>query len=214
MVKAVLIDFDGTLVTKDILDVVCGIVGKEEESEQLNKDFFEGKLKGVNALIRRINFLKGVSLVEIEKKLDQNAYLAPGAKELMDFLNREGIISILNSGNIVPVLDYYQKLLGITHVVGTHPKMHGGVIEGISEEDFSDSNFKVTGAKEILDEADILPDEALAIGDSPADKGIFEFAGKSIAFNPKSGIEEYADYVIKDSLANAIPIILSLNQKS
>jgi len=123
MVKAVLIDFDGTLVTKDILDVVCGIVGKEEESEQLNKDFFEGKLKGVNALIRRINFLKGVSLVEIEKKLDQNAYLAPGAKELMDFLNREGIISILNSGNIVPVLDYYQKLLGITHVVGTYPEI-------------------------------------------------------------------------------------------
>ncbi|MBI2889063.1 MAG: HAD-IB family phosphatase [Candidatus Liptonbacteria bacterium] len=214
MVKAVLIDFDGTLVTKDMLSVVCGIVGREEESDRLNKDFFAGKLKGLSALIQRINFLKGVSLRQIQEKLDQDAYLAPGAKEFVDFLNHEGIISVLNSGNILPVLTYYQKMLGITHIVGTHPKMDGDVIVGISEEDFSEANFKVAGVKKILEVLRITGEEALAIGDSPADKAMFEFAGTSIAFNPKSGIEEYADYVIADSLANAIPIIRSLNRKS
>lgn len=42
MIKAVLIDFDGTIVSKDILDVVCEIVGKEEESNKLNKEFHAG----------------------------------------------------------------------------------------------------------------------------------------------------------------------------
>lgn len=210
MIKAVLIDFDGTLVTEDILDVVCGIVGKEEESDRLNKDFFAGKLKGLTALIQRINLLKGVSLGEIEKKLYQDAYLSPGAMDLMEFLNEEGIISIVNSGNIFPILRYYQELLGITHLVGTHPKMEGDIIAGISEEDFPEANFKVAGVRKILEAARITPEETLAIGDSPADKAIFEFAGESIAYNPKSGIEEFADYVIKDSLADAIPIIQSL----
>jgi HAD superfamily phosphoserine phosphatase-like hydrolase len=210
MVKAVLIDFDGTLVTKDILDVACGIVGKEEESKQINQEFFEGKRKGLSALVERINFLKGVSLQQIEEKLAQHAYLAPGARELMDFLNREGIISIVNSGNILPILRAYQKMLGVTHVVGTSPKMNGEIIAGISEKDFLGANFKVEGVKRILDAAGISADGALAIGDSPADRAMFEFAGKSIAFNPKNGIEAYADYVINDSLANAIPIIQCL----
>ena len=36
-VKAVLIDFDGTITTKDILDVVLSLAGKAEESAKLKK---------------------------------------------------------------------------------------------------------------------------------------------------------------------------------
>lgn len=211
MIKAVLLDFDGTLVTKDILDVACGIVGKEEESDKINKDFHAGKLTGLTPLITRINFLQGVTLSQIQKKLDENAYLLTGAKELLDFLNQHNIISILNSGNITPVLSYYQKLLGISYTVGTHPKMNGDTITGISEEDSPGRDFKVIGVKKILKKLSIQPEDVLAIGDSPADKTMFEFAGKSIAINPKEGIEKFASYVIENDLSKVIPIIEKLN---
>lgn len=210
MVKAVLLDFDGTLVNKDILDVVCGIVGKEEESYKINKDFHKGKIIGLTPLITRINFLSGVTVPQIEKKLNENAYLMPGAKELFEYLKQNSVISIIHSGNIVPVLSYYKKLLEADYIVGTKPKMNGDEILGISEEDFPGRNFKVIGVKTILENLSILPEETLAIGDSPADKTMFEFAGKSIAMNPKNGVEEFADYVVKDSLANAVQIIQSL----
>jgi len=212
MIKAVLLDFDGTVVTKDILDVVCGIVGKEEESDKINRDFYAGKLTGLAPLITRINFLKGVSLSQIQKKLDENAYLLTGAKELLDFLNQNKIISILNSGNITPVLSYYQKLLGINYIVGTHPKMDGDTIISISEENFPGRDFKVIGVKEILEKLSIQPEEALSIGDSPADKTMFEFAGKSIAINPKEGIEKFATYTIESDLSRVIPILKELNK--
>lgn len=210
MVKAVLLDFDGTLVNKDILDVVCGIVGKEKESDKINKDFHSGKLTGLTPLLTRINFLKGVTVTQIEEKLKENAYLMPGSDELFDCLKQNSIISIIHSGNIVPILSYYQKLLGADYIVGTKPQMNGDEILGISEDDFPGKDFKVIGVKEILEKLSILPEGTLAIGDSPADKTMFEFAGKSIAINPKNGIEEFADYTIKDSLVNAIPIIKSL----
>jgi phosphoserine phosphatase len=198
MVKAVLLDFDGTLVYKDILDVVCGIVGKEEESARINHEFHAGKRTGLAPLIERINFLQGVSLSQIREKLDEGSYLIPGAKELLEFLNARGIVSILNSGNILPVLEYYKKLLGITYLVGTKPKMEGEIIRGIAEGDFLGRDFKLLGVKQILGDLHIGSEAVVAIGDSPADKSIFDFAGKAIAINPKEGIEVFADFVVKD----------------
>ena len=61
MIKAVLLDFDGTLVTKDILDVACKIVGKDTESKKLNEEFNSGKTSGLDALIKRINLLRRYS---------------------------------------------------------------------------------------------------------------------------------------------------------
>lgn len=207
MIKAVLLDFDGTLVRRDILDVVCGIVGKESESERINREFHAGARQGLDALVERINFLKGVSQDQIDATLRDEAYLMPGAQELMDYLNSRGIVTILNSGNIMPVLSTYQRMLGITYIVGSEPIMSGGVIQGISESQFSGHNFKLVGTERILSDIGILSSETVAIGDSPADLPVFEFSGTSIAINPKGAIEEYADYVINGDLRDAIEII-------
>ena len=80
MTKLFLSDFDGTLVNKDILDVLCGINGKEEESKFLNEEFIAGKREGLPTLKQRIDFLKGVTSLQIKEKLDKNNYLVPGAK--------------------------------------------------------------------------------------------------------------------------------------
>ena len=43
----ILFDFDGTIVTEDILDVVCDIVGKKEESIINNEKTHTGELTGL-----------------------------------------------------------------------------------------------------------------------------------------------------------------------
>ncbi len=209
-VKIVLIDFDGTLVKRDVLDILCGVVGKKKESELLNREFHDGLRDGRSSLIKRINFLKGVTLGEIKTVLDREMYLTNGAKQLLRFLNMQGIVSILHSGNIIQVLQYYQKALPIRYVVGTQPQMDGDRIVGIGELDIP-RNFKLQEIQKILEILSIKPQESLAIGDSPADKKVFEYAGASIAINAKSEIEAYATYAIKDDLRNAIPIIKNLS---
>jgi phosphoserine phosphatase len=213
VIKAVLIDFDGTLVYKDILSVLCGIVGKEIESESLNKEFHMGIHPGVDSLIERINFLQGVSIAQIKQKLNENLFLMKGAQELIDYLNQNRIATILHSGNIVPVLEYYQRLIGITYVVGTCPVLKGETIVGITEKDLPGPDFKLLGVQEILHKIGIKSKETLAIGDSPADKLIFPFAGKSIAINPKEEIDKFANYTILNDLSLAMQIIKDLNQK-
>ena len=70
--KIFLSDFDGTIVSKDILDVLCGINGKEEISKQLNEEFISGKREGLPTLKQRIDFLQGISYSQIYKKLEEN----------------------------------------------------------------------------------------------------------------------------------------------
>ena len=208
--KLFLSDFDGTLVKKDILDVVCGIVGKEEESHNLNMDFIQGKRDGLPTLKKRIDFLKDVSLNQIFDTLRKNPYLIKGAKELFDYLRGNGYISVLHSGNLVPILEFYKEYLGIDYVIGTSPRIKDGIIQGIELEDFNGREFKVTGCQAIIDDLGFKKEDIIAIGDSPSDLGVFGLAEKTIAINPKGGIEKDATFVIEEDLTQAIDVLKTL----
>ena len=198
MIKLVLTDFDGTLVNKDILDIVCGINGKEEESIKLNEDFINGKTDGLISLKKRIDFLKGISLEQIKAELDKNNYLTDGTEELFNYLKNNSIVSVLHSGNIVPILNYYKNLLNITKIIGSTPKIKDNIIDGIDIEAWGDKNFKYNGCKKIIEQFRFTKEEILAVGDSIADAKVFELAGIKVAINPKGNIEEKADYVVNN----------------
>jgi HAD superfamily phosphoserine phosphatase-like hydrolase len=210
MIKAVLLDLDGTLVNADMSVIVAEIAGKQDEVHQNNLNFHKGVTKGLAGLIASINIFKGITLAQIDEKLSQQDYLMPGARELLEFFRNNGIISILASGSILPVVEHYQKVLNIDYVIGSRPRIRDGVIEGISEDDYPDPDFKLFETKKILEALNIDPSEIVAIGDLPGDKSRFAFAATSIAINPKGGIEDIVDHVIRDDLRKAVPIINDL----
>jgi HAD superfamily phosphoserine phosphatase-like hydrolase len=210
MIKAALLDLDGTLVDADMSVVIAEIVGKRDEVKRNNLNFHKGATKGLTGLIASINLFKGIKLDQISEKLSHQDYLMPGAQELLNFFHSNNIISILASGSILPVLEYYQRILGLDYVIGSRPRIRDGVIEGVSEEDYAHPDFKLYETRKVLETLNIDQAETVAIGDSPGDKSRFEFAATSIAINPKGGIEGLADYIITNDLSEAIPIIESL----
>lgn len=208
--KLFLSDFDGTLVHRDILDVICGIVGKEEESKLLNEEFIAGKREGLPTLKCRIDFLSGITFKQIEKKLDFEPYLIDGAKELFNYLKSNNFITVLHSGNILPVLEYYQKILGIDYIVGTKPRMSNSAIIGIELNDFRGGNFKVDGCQDVIEKYKVSKKDIYAIGDSPSDLGVFGLAGKKIVINPKGGIESGADFIVNNNLKEVIEYLQNI----
>jgi len=205
--KILLSDFDGTLVNRDILDVLCGINGKEAESIFLNEEFIAGRREGLPILKQRIDFLIGVGKEQIKAKLDQNDFLVKGAVDLFKFLKSNHVITVLHSGNIMPVLEYYQRKLGIDYLVGNMPRCKGDVIQGIELEDFASRDFKFTGCQNIINKLGVIKDDIVAIGDSPADLQVFGLAGTKVVINAKGGIEKEADLILKDDLSDLIPIL-------
>ncbi len=209
-IKVAILDFDGTLVTKDILDLLCKSNGKEKESEEVNAAFQQGELPGLAALTRRINFLKGMTRAQIFEVLRPESYLLPGCIELMAFFKQNNIVTILASGNIIPVLEYYQQLLSFDYIVGSSPQMDGDTIVGIDESAFSGKNFKLDGIHEILNNLNMTTEYIVAMGDSPSDKGMFELSRYAIAVNPKGDIADSADAVVHTDLREAVKILEQL----
>jgi len=77
-------------------------------------------------------------------------------------------------------------------------------------EDFNGREFKVTGCQAIIDELGFKKENIIAIGDSPSDLGVFGLAEKTIAINPKGGIEKNATFVIEEDLTQAIDVLKTL----
>ena len=205
--KVALIDFDGTIVTRSMLDWLCSLVGKEELSKKIGTKTLKGELIGLEPLVERINLLKGLSIKEIEQQLNKNNFLRKGAQELFDFFKINKIITILHSGNILPILRYYQKILQIDYLVGSDCGVSDGIISGISKDNYSCDEFKINDVKLLLDQLGIQSAEVVALGDSPSDKAIFEYASYSIAVNPKFGIEKFANVSVEDNLIEVRDLI-------
>jgi len=196
--KLFLSDFDGTLVGKGVLDAVAMINGIENASEKLRQQSILDGWKSVKPLMGLINSFKGITRTQIKSKFDENNFLVKGAKELFAFLKSNGFITVLHTGNILPVAEYYQDLLGIDYLVCPRPQMDGDSIVGLAEGDL-ETSFKATGCKKIIDELKIAKENIWAMGDSIVDLPVFELAGHSIAINAKEGIEKHATYEIKSN---------------
>ena len=194
--KIFLFDFDGTLVTEDMLDCVCDIVGKKQESIDINKKVINGEVTGLEPLCSRINFLKGVSYNQIKEKINSNNYLQNGAIQLFEELYKRGFITLLSSGNILPILKYYKELLNINYIFGSQPKMKNDIIQGITINDFEGDDFKYNSCLEIINKYNAKKENIFAVGDSYVDIGMLSLAGHSFAINPKGGIEKEVDYTI------------------
>ncbi len=206
-VKAALVDFDYTITTKDTLDILAKRFNKEAETAKLDRLFWEGKLPGLQGLVRRINLLKGLTRQEINETLNNEDYLRDGAFQLFEYFKKNKITTIIASGNILPVLEIANLKLGAEYLVCSKPKMVDDAIDSITEDDYSGDDFKIRDSQKILNELGIASDSIIAIGDSPADKSLFEFARISFAVEPKNGIEKYTEYMINESLAEIIPIL-------
>lgn len=68
----------------------------------------------------------------------------------LNYLKKNNFIIILCSGNIVPVLKFYQELLNIDYIFGTNPKMNGELIKRIDISDFSSKDFKYDACLNII----------------------------------------------------------------
>ncbi|MCL2228687.1 MAG: HAD-IB family phosphatase [Firmicutes bacterium] len=204
--KLFLSDFDETLVSAGVLDAVASINGIENASEKLYAENIAANW-GIAPLVNLINSLKGITRAQIKKKLDENNFLAKGAKELFSWLKQNGYTTVLHTGNILPVAEYYKDLLGIDYIVCAMPKMDGDKIVGITEKDIV-KGFKAKECKKIIDKLKIPKENIVAIGDSAVDLPVFELAGVTIAINAKGGIEKHATYEIKNGdLAEVIKIV-------
>jgi phosphoserine phosphatase len=201
-VKLILCDFDGTITQTDVLDRMCAVAGRENESREINARYQQGLEDGAQALIRRFSLLEGLSLDRLMPVL-QTVELTKGARELFGYAHEQGIRVLVLSGNARFVLEYFGEMLHFSSVAGSRVLIKDGIIQPWDEEQCACVD-KLSEARRYIRQLGLNKEEIVAIGDSIADEGIFALAGISFLINRKGNIR--ADVEIED-LADVIPYL-------
>lgn len=204
MLKALLLDLDGTLTIKDMLDVVCDSAGKTEENEQIKSR----PSSGLGSLIQRINLLQDREVKWLHSILSKDDALRPGATKLIQLAREKGLRTIVCSGNILPILQHYQQKLQLDFVLGSPVRLRDGKIEGISLEDcvFPES-YKLNSVEYLFSQIGIDWSEVVAIGDSLYDTCWFEKSKISVAVGDDSEVLKMATFQVGHNLQDVIPIL-------
>lgn len=124
------------------------------------------------------------------------------------FFIENHIMSVVHSGNIEPVLKFYQRILMFDYYIATPIELSGEKIRKAILNHQGD--HKESGCNNIINYLGILFDEIISIGDSPSDLNVFKLAKYSIALDPKGRIENKATYAVNGDLFDIIKIITEI----
>lgn len=194
--KNILIDFDGTLTSFDVLDYLAECNGTGNESARLKVLSQSGKIKGLRALENRIDLLRGMSSESILAFLSKKEVLRPGYGHLTELVKKYNLNLIIISGNIEPVIKYYAEVLGANEIFCTEVGVdHKGSILGMKHFNKSIENVSNFFLKNNLE-----PSETIAVGDDIFDIPFFEFSNLSVAFNAKRNVKNVANFDVEGDL--------------
>ena len=201
-IRAIIFDLDGTLVRYRNVEfesswgAIAAAAGKQEESEQILRDFLPRRDAYEEWVERDAALLVGIPVEEITAKIFPPPY-ATGAREAMAALRGRYTLGILSSG-VDLVADRTRQELGLDFSVANRLLIEDGYFTGESETVVDlwkkADVLKVIAVKHALDLSEIC-----FVGDHMNDVPVMHIVGLSIAMNPKDEeLERIADYVVPD----------------
>ncbi len=195
--RLIVFDMDSTLINTEIIDELAKIAGVEEEVKKITKMAMEGKIDFKEALIKRVELLRGLP-VEVLEKIYDKIELTEGAKELVQALKRAGYKIALISGGFTYFTEKLKKELGLDYAFGNELEIKDGKLTGRIKGRIIDAKEKARIIEEIARKEGISRENIVAVGDGANDKIMIENAGLGIAFNAKEALREVADGMISD----------------
>jgi phosphoserine phosphatase len=195
LIKLIAFDLDNVLIDGEAIDEIAKLAGAESEVSEITRQAMEGKLDFETALKQRVALLKGTSVEEINKVV-QEIPIMEGAEETIAELRNRGYKIATISGSFENIAQRLKDLLDLDYVFSNTLEEDGGLLTG------EVSGPLVVGSKadilaEIMDIEKISSEECAAVGDGANDISMLEKAGLGVAFNAKPVLKQSADIIVE-----------------
>lgn len=176
-------DFDCTITKYDVLDMLCSHVGAYEISCSINEDYINGRIDGKTALIKRFGLLEGAKLSRLSELLKE-VEISEYAELFFKICREKGIYTIVESGNLDFVLEYFQHRLGYNMFSCSHLPIIDGLL-GSSTDYRCRFVQKAKYSNEYMKKRRIEKSNVIAIGDSFSDEPLFNIAEQGFLIGEK-----------------------------
>ncbi|OPY24074.1 MAG: Phosphoserine phosphatase [Methanobacterium sp. PtaU1.Bin242] len=196
MIKLIAFDLDNVLIDGEAIDEMAKLAGVETEISQLTRKAMEGDLDFETSLRERINLLKGSSVDEI-KKVVEEIPLMNGTEETIQELKNRGYKLATITGNFEIVANRLKEL-NFDYIYCNVLHEEEGVLTGEVSGPLMVEGAKANILQEIMDTEKLSSEECAAVGDGANDVSMIQKAGLGVAFNAKPVVKEVADIVVEN----------------
>jgi phosphoserine phosphatase len=205
--RAVVFDLDGTLTReRSIWEYIHIRLGKWYGfAEEYQNQFLAGQISYQEFCERDAEVWKGMKVDEM-MKIIKTVPFHLGVDELISHLKQKGMKLSMVSSGLSLLSNWVHQRYGFDHSVSNDLLCEDGILTGkVKIQVHYDK--KAEWVRKALQQYDIKPKEAIAVGDSKGDIDMFRMVGFSVAFNSSCAeLDQIASVCIQsESLIDIIP---------
>lgn len=117
--KLAVFDMDSTLINEEVIDELARSIGITSAVAAITARAMNGDIEFEQSLRERLALLNGVR-ADVWEDLKKTVTIAPGARELVDYLRERGVMTVVVSGGFAPMASWLKEQLGLDHAFANH----------------------------------------------------------------------------------------------
>jgi phosphoserine phosphatase len=199
------------MIEQEVIELLADRVGLRDQVKLLTDQAMAGEIDFREALLQRVELLKGLSAEVFQDILDE-IKTTKGVPELVSSIQQSnGMVGAI-SGGFTQVLEPLAHSLGLDFYIANNLEEIDGLITGKISGEIVDAEMKAKTLLLWAKQNGFEVADTVAIGDGANDVPMLKASGFGVAFRPKDVLRPHADLIIEgNSLA---PVIAELELRS
>lgn len=188
-VRAVVFDFDGTLVEQETIDLLADRAGARDKVEALTREAMAGTLDFARALQMRLRCLSGLP-VEALREVGAELRLRPGVRDFAAWARGAGVHLYCVSGGFSEVVGPIVRDLGFASFWAHDLEVANGRLTGRWLGNIVDGEAKGRVVDDLCKHGPLRRENILGIGDGANDRAFLGRVGLGIGLRPKPALHD------------------------
>ena len=189
-------DMDSTLINIECIDEIADFANLKPQVAAITERCMQGEIDFDSALIERVALLKGLDIEVLDKVYRQRLQVNPGVRQLIDFLQKNGVKTAVVSGGFNYFTQRLAKDIGLDDARANELAIENNQLNGSIQGRIINAAAKAQFVDELCEQYHLLPEQVIVAGDGANDLAMMSVAGVSVAYHAKPVVVDKADIII------------------
>ncbi|MEO1919248.1 MAG: phosphoserine phosphatase SerB [Paracoccaceae bacterium] len=202
--RLLIADMDSTMIPVECIDELADFAGVKSHVEEITERSMRGELNFEASIIERVALLRGLPEPALEQCYAERISLNPGAKTLVQTMNKMGAMTALVSGGFRFFTGRVAVEAGFQMNQANELLFDNGKLSGKVGMPILGEQAKLVTLNALCEAGGYTPADVLAVGDGANDRSMVQAAGLGVAYRAKQALAHVADVRLNHSDLTAL----------